>query len=113
MDARAYVLIEVDAGEVVAVVRALREVPGIRAADAVTGPYDIIATIGISDQRSIGRLVIDVIHGITGIKRTITCVAIGDGGQNSSRGASIAHAADVGIGQPEVVMQHPRATRHR
>jgi len=79
MDARAYVLIEAEAGEVVAVVRALREVPGIRAADAITGPYDIIAIIETADQRIIGRLVIDEIHGITGIKRTITCVAIADG----------------------------------
>jgi DNA-binding Lrp family transcriptional regulator len=95
MDARAYVLIEADAGEVAAVVTALREVPDIRAADAVTGPYDIIATIETADQRIIGRLVIDVIHGITGIKRTITCVAIGDGWQNASRGTTIAGSAVV------------------
>jgi len=43
----------------------------------ITGPYDIIATIETPDQRAIGRLVMDAIHEITGIKRTITCVAIG------------------------------------
>ena len=92
MDARAYLLIEADAGEVGAVIRTLREVPGIRTADAVTGPYDIIATIETPDQRMIGRLVIDVIHGITGIKRTITCLAIPNGRPNTSRGATIARS---------------------
>jgi DNA-binding Lrp family transcriptional regulator len=113
MDARAYLLIEADAGEVGAVIRALREVPGIRTADAVTGPYDIIATLETSDQRMIGRLVIDVIHGITGIKRTITCVAIADGWQNTSRGARMAGSAVMGPDQPAAVTSHhgPNGTR--
>jgi len=76
MHARAYVLIEAEAGQVGAVVAALHELPDIRAADAVTGPYDIIATIQTSDQRAIGRLVMDTIHGISGIKRTLTCLVI-------------------------------------
>ncbi len=77
MDAKAYVLIEAEAGQIGAVVVALREFPAIRAADIVTGPYDIIAVIETTEQRAIGRLVMDTIHGITGIKRTITCVTIG------------------------------------
>jgi DNA-binding Lrp family transcriptional regulator len=92
MDARAYLLIEADAGEIGAVIRALSEISGIRAVDAVTGPYDIIATIETPDQRMIGRLVIDEIHRITGIKRTITCLAIPNEHQNTSRGATIARS---------------------
>ena len=46
------------------------------AADAVTGPYDIIMTIETPDPRDIGRLVMNEIHGVTGIKRTVTCLAI-------------------------------------
>ncbi len=76
MQARAYVLIEVEAGQVEEVIAALRSLPGIRAADVVTGPYDIIATIDLPEQRLIGRLVMDTIHGIAGLKRTITCLAI-------------------------------------
>jgi DNA-binding Lrp family transcriptional regulator len=76
MSANAYVLIEAEPGQVGAVVVALRKIPGIRAADAVTGPYDIIATIETAEQRAIGRLVMDTIHGITGIKRTLTCLVI-------------------------------------
>jgi DNA-binding Lrp family transcriptional regulator len=50
--------------------------PGVNAADPVTGPYDIIVTIETTDPRDIGRLVMNEIHGIAGIKRTITCLAI-------------------------------------
>jgi DNA-binding Lrp family transcriptional regulator len=76
MQARAYVLIEVEAGQIEEVIAALRSLQGIRAADVVTGPYDIIATIDLPEQRLIGRLVMDAIHGIAGLKRTITCLAI-------------------------------------
>jgi DNA-binding Lrp family transcriptional regulator len=76
MSARAYVLIEAEAGQAGSVVAMLGELPDIRAANAVTGPYDIIATIETSDQRAIGRLVMDAIHGISGIKRTLTCLVI-------------------------------------
>ena len=113
MDARAYVLIEAEAGQVAAVVTALHKGPSIRAADAITGPYDIIATIETSDQRTIGRLVIDVIHRIIGIKRTFTCVAIGDGRQNATRGTILTRSTGVGNHQPAVAIGHPGTNRTR
>ena len=76
MHARAYVLIEAEAGQVGSVIAALRALPGVAAADAVTGPYDIIVTIETPDPRDIGRLVMNEVHGVTGIKRTVTCLAI-------------------------------------
>ena len=45
MHARAYVLIEAEAGQVGSVISALRELTGVSTADPVTGPYDIIVTI--------------------------------------------------------------------
>ena len=74
--ARAYILIEAEAGQVASVISALRALPGVRTADPVTGPYDIIVTIETGDQRDIGRLVMNDIHVVSGIKRTITCLAI-------------------------------------
>lgn len=74
--ARAYVLIEAEAGQVGSVIATLRDLPGVSAADPVTGPYDIIVTIETPDPRNIGRLVMNEIHGVTGIKRTVTCLAI-------------------------------------
>jgi DNA-binding Lrp family transcriptional regulator len=76
MQARAYVLIEAEAGQVGSVISALRELTGVSAADPVTGPYDIIVTIETPDPRDIGRLVMNEIHGVAGIKRTVTCLAI-------------------------------------
>jgi len=38
MHARAYVLIEAEAGQVGPVIATLRSLPGVAAADAVTGP---------------------------------------------------------------------------
>jgi DNA-binding Lrp family transcriptional regulator len=70
------VLIEAEAGQVGSVIASLRELPGISAADPVTGPYDIIVTIETPDPRDIGRLVMNEIHGVNGIKRTVTCLAI-------------------------------------
>ena len=74
--ARAYVLIEAEAGHIGSVIATLRTLAGVRSADAVTGPYDVVVTLETSDQRDIGRLIMNEIHGITGIKRTITCYVI-------------------------------------
>ena len=74
--ARAYVLIEAEAGQVGSVIATLRGIRGVSMADPVTGPYDIIVTIETPDPRDIGRLVMNEIHGVVGIKRTVTCLAI-------------------------------------
>jgi len=76
MQARAYVLVEAEAGQVGAIIASLRGLPGVSSADAVTGPYDIIVTVETPDPRDIGRLVMNEIHGIAGIKRTVTCLTI-------------------------------------
>lgn len=77
MESKAYVLIEVESGRVAEVLAALRAIAAMAAVDAVTGPYDIIATIQTADPRNIGRLVMNEIHSVEGIKRTVTCMAIG------------------------------------
>ena len=76
VNAKAYVLIEVEAGQTNAVFTALGQLDGIRAVDVTTGPYDVIAVVETADQRAIGRLVMDELHHIPGIKRTITCLVI-------------------------------------
>ncbi len=76
MQARAYVLIEAEAGQVGPVIATLQSLPGVAQIDAVTGPYDVIAVIETNDARDIGRLVMNQIHQVAGIKRTVTCLAI-------------------------------------
>jgi DNA-binding Lrp family transcriptional regulator len=77
MQSKAYVLIEADSGRVADVLSALRSITGMTAVDAVTGPYDIVATVETADPRNIGRLVMNEIHVVEGIKRTVTCMVIG------------------------------------
>jgi DNA-binding Lrp family transcriptional regulator len=77
MEAKAYVLIEAESGRVADVLAALRALAGMTSVDAVTGPYDIIATVQTADPRNIGRLVMNEIHSVEGIKRTVTCMVIG------------------------------------
>lgn len=76
MQARAYVLIEAEAGQVGPVIATLQSLAGVAQIDAVTGPYDVIAVIETNDARDIGRLVMNQIHQVAGIKRTVTCLAI-------------------------------------
>jgi DNA-binding Lrp family transcriptional regulator len=77
MEAKAYILIEAESGRIADVLAALRALSGMTSVDAVTGPYDIVATVQTPDPRDIGRLVMNEIHSVEGIKRTVTCMVIG------------------------------------
>lgn len=77
MESRAYVLIEAESGAIATILEALRGVAEVSSAEAVTGPYDIIACISTTDSRGIGRVIMHHIHVIPGIKRTVTCMVIG------------------------------------
>ena len=76
MNAKAYVLIETAAGKSRSVAAALRALPGVTMADAVTGPYDVIAVVQAPTVNDIGRLVMNDIHGQDGVVRTLTSVSV-------------------------------------
>ena len=80
MAVKAFVLIEVTAGksrEVVTSLTALEQtVKEIRSVDMVTGPYDVIAVIEGPDVHAIGDLVTRHIQSVSGVTRTVTCLAI-------------------------------------
>ena len=76
MVATAYVLISVKVGFEKKVYKELEKLEYVYQADAVFGPYDIIAIIQASDYNKIGAIVIDKIMEIEGIKDTITCNVI-------------------------------------
>jgi DNA-binding Lrp family transcriptional regulator len=76
MAAKAYVLIETAVGRNKEVATAMEQLKGIKSVDIVTGPYDIIAIIEGESLNDIGDLVTGKIHPITGISRTVTCLAI-------------------------------------
>ncbi len=76
MTANAYILINVRAGEARRVLSELSKIKEITHIDAISGPFDIIATITAPDFNTIGRVIIDKIQPIMGIERTITCNVI-------------------------------------
>ncbi len=76
MATRAFVLVETSVGRTKEVAAALKGVKGVSAVDAVTGPYDIIAIIEAADLNAVGDVVTSRIHTISGIVRTVTCLAV-------------------------------------
>ena len=76
MATKAFVLIETVVGKSKEVVGALRQVKGVRSADTVTGPYDVIAIIEGETMSDISDLVTSKIHPLAGISRTVTCLAV-------------------------------------
>jgi DNA-binding Lrp family transcriptional regulator len=80
MAVKAFVLIEVAAGKsrgVVAGITALQqERKEILSVEAVTGPYDVIAVVEGPDVNAIGDLVTKNIQSVSGIRRTVTCLAM-------------------------------------
>ena len=73
---KAFILIETGMAKTKDVVSALGKVEGVKSADAVTGPYDIIATVEAKDLEGIGNLVTAKIHPTPGVARTITCPSV-------------------------------------
>jgi len=76
MAVKAFVLIEATMGKTREVVTELAKVEGVKSVDAVTGPYDVIALIEMSDVNAIGDLVTKYIHSVSGIARTVTCLTV-------------------------------------
>jgi DNA-binding Lrp family transcriptional regulator len=76
MSAKAFVLIETSVGRTKEVANVLRKLEGVKSVDPVTGPYDVIAVIERESLSDIGDLVTSQIHPVTGISRTVTCLAI-------------------------------------
>ena len=74
--AKAFVLIETTVGRTKEVASALEDMRGVKSVDAVTGPYDVIAIIEAETLNEIGDIVTQVIHPITGISRTVTCLSV-------------------------------------
>jgi DNA-binding Lrp family transcriptional regulator len=73
---RAYILIETAVGKTNEVSSALKDIPMMKAVDTVTGPFDIIAVAEAPDLPSIGDLISDGMHNITGIVKTVTCLSV-------------------------------------
>jgi len=75
--ARAVVLIKADMGKAIKVAEALRKVPGVTQAHAITGPYDVFAVAESSSVEDLGKFVVAHIQGTSGVKDSVTCLVVG------------------------------------
>jgi len=73
---KAYVLINASPGRAIEVAQKIAGQPGITAADAITGEYDVIAVCEAEDVNSIGQMIVDNIQKIDGVFKTVTCLAV-------------------------------------
>lgn len=73
MAVQAYVLINVKAGKAYEVWEKLEKFKEVQQADAVSGPYDIIALVRCLDFDTLGYFVLEKVQKLDGVERTITC----------------------------------------
>jgi DNA-binding Lrp family transcriptional regulator len=76
MTIRAFVLVETESGKSKAVTAAIRQLEGVKTADTVTGPYDVIAVIEGETPSDVGDLVNDKLQSVEGVTRTVLCLAM-------------------------------------
>ncbi|MDQ1709213.1 MAG: hypothetical protein QOG49_598 [Frankiaceae bacterium] len=66
-------LVTVSMGDAERAARALRGIDGVRSAEVVTGPYDIVVDLEALDVDVLGTLVQDKLQRVPGVVRTLTC----------------------------------------
>ena len=73
---QAYVLVQTEMAQSAKVAERLAQIEGVTAANEVTGPYDVIATVEAPDVVVLGRDVLAKVQAVEGITRTITCPVV-------------------------------------
>ena len=76
MALRAYILINLGSKKIKEILAMLRVAEGVKSAEAVTGPYDIVVIAEAEDIDAMGNLVTKNILSIDGIERTLTCIVL-------------------------------------
>ncbi|MEM4970197.1 MAG: Lrp/AsnC ligand binding domain-containing protein [Sulfolobales archaeon] len=71
-----YVLIQVQVGRVGDVLSKVRALKGVVEAHSVTGEYDVICKVEARDLEEVKRIVVEGIHRVEGVVRTVTLIAI-------------------------------------
>jgi len=75
MAVKAYVLIEEEVGKTGEVIAAIQKLEGVKSADSVTGPFDIVAPVEVADLDMLGS-VGKQIHSVGGVCKTTTCIVV-------------------------------------
>jgi len=73
---RAYMLIQTYVGQAGAVAERLRLIGGVKAAEHVSGPYDVIAVTESDDMDALALDTLPRVQAVDGITRTVTCPVV-------------------------------------
>ncbi len=76
MAVKGYVLMNLAARQSKSAITKLVSADMVRWAEAITGPYDVIAAVEAENMETLGRLVTEQIQSIEGVERTLTCIVI-------------------------------------
>lgn len=76
MAVKSYVLMNLVATNLSEALKEVRNIKGVKFADAVTGPYDAVIQVEASDMDELGRLITTKILKVKGVSKTLTCVAV-------------------------------------
>ena len=76
---KAYVLINIRAGDIESVITHMKRIDGITEATMTFGPYDGVAIVEAEDINAIGQIIYKEIQPVPGVIETLTCIAIGMG----------------------------------
>jgi DNA-binding Lrp family transcriptional regulator len=74
MSVKAFILVDTSPGKAREVAQKLRQVSGVSAAHAVTGPHDIILIAEAADVSSLGEMIVQKVQSVTGVNRTVTSI---------------------------------------
>jgi DNA-binding Lrp family transcriptional regulator len=76
MVVKAYVLVQAQLGKSRAVARAVANVRGVKMVHAVTGLYDVIAYLELSNMTALSEIVVKKIQSVKGVERTHTAIVV-------------------------------------
>lgn len=76
MPVKAYILVDTASVKTTDILSSLKSITGVRSAEAVSGPHDIVVVVETADLQSLGDLVLTKIRTVDGVTRTITCCCV-------------------------------------
>ncbi|MGQ9788909.1 MAG: Lrp/AsnC family transcriptional regulator [Candidatus Hadarchaeaceae archaeon] len=72
----AYSLISAEPGKTAEVFKKVKLIEGVKKAEAVAGPYDIVAKIEVDSLEKLTRAIFGDIRGISGVTNTTTLIVV-------------------------------------
>jgi DNA-binding Lrp family transcriptional regulator len=72
----AYILIQTEVGKAAKVAKDIINLTGVQQAQAVAGPFDVIARAEARNIDQLGKLVVARVQAVDGITRTLTCPVV-------------------------------------